>query len=244
MIGSVSFFAGFSSTALSVMEAVLPLVILFVVFQLLFLRLPRRQVMNILKGTLIASTGLLLFLQGVNIAFLPFGRIIGEALGGFPHKWILLPFGFVLGFLTTWGEPSVRILAKQVEKASSGSIRESHVVIAICFGVAVVVSLGMFRIGYGIPLLYLLIPGYLIVLATMWFSEKEFLAIAIDAGGVATGPIANTFLLALALGISSSMGDQDPALHGLGFVALIALAPIISVLMLGFMFRVKNDRKD
>ncbi|HPI58142.1 MAG TPA: DUF1538 domain-containing protein [Syntrophales bacterium] len=235
---------GFQETALSVVEAVLPLAALFVVLQLRFLKLPRSYVSGILKGTVLASCGLLLFLQGVNIGFLPFGRAIGEALGTMPQKWLLIPFGLLLGFLTTWGEPSVRVLADQVEEASSGSIRQTAVLYAICAGVSLFVGIGMLRIGYGIPLLYILIPGYALVVAVMKFSDKEFLAIAVDAGGVATGPMANTFLLALALGISSSMGDQDPVVHGLGLVALIALAPIISVMVLGFIFRFPKRRKE
>jgi hypothetical protein len=227
-------------TILSVILAVLPLVLLFVVFQVLMLRLPRRPVVDILKGTLLASVGLMLFLQGVHIGFLPFGRAIGEALGTLPHRWVLMPLGFLLGFLTAWGEPSVRILADQVEEASSGSIRQSTVLHAICTGVALIVGLGMLRIVYDISLLYILIPGYMLVLVIIWFSDKEFLSIAVDAGGVATGPMANTFLLALALGISSSMGDQDPIVHGLGLVALIALAPIISVTVLGFVLKIKK----
>jgi len=227
-----------------VVEAVLPLAALFVVLQLRFLKLPRSYVSGILKGTVLASCGLLLFLQGVNIGFLPFGRAIGEALGTMPQKWLLIPFGLLLGFLTTWGEPSVRVLADQVEEASSGSIRQTAVLYAICAGVSLFVGIGMLRIGYGIPLLYILIPGYALVVAVMKFSDKEFLAIAVDAGGVATGPMANTFLLALALGISSSMGDQDPVVHGLGLVALIALAPIISVMVLGFIFRFPKRRKE
>lgn len=239
-MSEINIFQGFQDTVLGVVEGVLPLVALFMVFQVLVLKLPRSQVLNILKGTLLASGGLLLFLQGVHIGLLPFGRAIGEALGTLPQKWLLIPFGFLLGFLTTWGEPSVRILADQVEKASSGAIRRSMVLYAVCLGVALIVGLGMFRIGYNIPLLYILIPGYAFVIVVMWFSEQEFLSIAIDAGGVATGPMANTFLLALALGISSSTGEQDPMIHGLGLVALIALAPIISVMALGFIFRMKN----
>lgn len=243
-MNEINVFHGLQDTVLSVVAAVLPLVILFMVFQVLLLKLPRSYVSGILKGTLLASCGLLLFLQGVHIGLLPFGRAIGEALGTMPHKWLLVPFGFLLGFLTTWGEPSVRILADQVEKASSGSIHQSTVLYAICLGVALIVGLGMFRIGYGIPLLYILIPGYALVIVIMWFSEREFLSIAIDAGGVATGPMANTFLLALGLGISSSIGEQDPVIHGLGLVALIALAPIISVMALGFIFCTKKERKE
>lgn len=243
-MNGINVLGGFQDTMVSVVAAVLPLVLLFLVFQVLMLRLPRRSVVDILKGTLVASAGLLLFLQGVHIGFLPFGRAIGEALGTLPHRWLLMPFGSLLGFLTAWGEPSVRILADQVEEASSGSIRQSTVLYTICTGVALIVGLGMLRIGYDIPLLYILIPGYLFVMAIMWFSDKEFLSIAVDAGGVATGPMANTFLLALALGISSSMGNQDPIVHGLGLVALIALAPIISVMALGFILKIKKHRKE
>jgi len=243
-LSGINIFIGLQSTVLSVVEAILPLVLLFIIFQLLMLRLPRRYVLNILKGSLLAAVGLLIFLQGVQIAFLPFGRAIGEALGTLPHRWLLIPFGVLLGFFTTWGEPSVRILADQVEHASSGSIRQSTVLYAICTGVALIVGLGMLRIGYGIPLLHILIPGYAIVLVIIWFSEAEFLSIAIDAGGVATGPMANTFLLALALGVSSSLGRQDPMIHGVGLVAMIALAPIISVMVLGFMLAIKKRQME
>ena len=241
-MSEIHIFTDFQSTLLSVATAILPLVLLFVIFQLLMLRLPRQYVLSILKGSLLAAAGLLLFLQGVQISFLPFGRAIGEALSTLPHRWLLLPFGTLLGFFTTWGEPSVRILADQVERASSGSIRQSTVLFAICTGVALIVGLGMLRIGYGIPLLYILVPGYVLVLVIIWFSNEEFLSIAIDAGGVATGPMANTFLLALALGVSASLGGQDPLIHGLGLVALIALAPIISVMVLGFFLAVKKRR--
>lgn len=227
------------ATARSVVLAVLPLAVLFAASQLLFLRLPRPEILRIVTGTLIASAGLFLFLLGVAVGFMPFGRAIGEAIGALPQKWLLVPFGLVLGFVTTWGEPAVRILADQVEEASVGSIRQSFVLLAICTGVALAVGAGLARIGYGIPLLWLLVPGYCVVLAMIRFSDPEFLAIAMDSGGVATGPLANTFLLSLALGASSAVAGQDPLVHGLGLVALIALAPIISVMALGLLVRRK-----
>lgn len=244
VLSNLHIFHGVQETALSVLEAVLPLTVLFALFQIFLLKLPRSYVIGILKGTLLASCGLLLFLQGVNIGFLPFGRLIGEALGSLSQKWLLIPFGLLLGFVTTWGEPAVRILAEQIEDASTGSIPRTPVLYAICLGVSFSVGLGMFRIAYGVPLLYILIPGYMLVIGSIWISDPDFLAIAVDAGGVATGPIANTFLLALALGVASSMGGQEPILHGLGLVALIALAPIISVLILGFIYRMPMRRKE
>lgn len=230
-------------TAWSVALAVVPLAALFMGFQLLFLQLPRKEVSRILTGTLVASGGLFLFLLGVGIGFLPFGRAIGEAVGSLPQTW-LVPFGALLGFVTTWGEPAVRILADQVEDASTGSIRRALVLYAVCIGVAVAVGVGLFRIAYAIPLLWLLVPGYGLVLAIMWFSEKAFVSIAVDAGGVATGPLANTFLLALAFGTSSAIGGQDPLVHGLGLISLISLAPVISVMALGLLVRRKERRKE
>lgn len=225
------------AAASSVLLAVLPLVALFLVFQLALLRLPGRSFRNIIAGTLLSAAGLFLFLVGVGIGFLPVGRAIGEALGRLPDTWLLLPAGLFLGFVTTWGEPAVRILADQVEEASNGSIRRSLVLTTICVGVAIWVGLGLLRIGYGIPILYLLVPSYLLVLAMMWLCDRDFVGIAVDAGGVATGPLANTFLLALALGTSASIDGQYPLVSGLGLVALIAVAPVISLMALGILTR-------
>ena len=229
------------ATAASVATAVLPLALLFIAFQILLLKLPRKDFRNILTGTLISAAGLFLFLLGVSIGFLPFGQAIGEALGSLTQKWLLLPVGFFIGFVTTWGEPAVRILADQVEDASNGSIRACTILYAICIAVALSTGLGLFRIGYGIPILYLLVPGYLFVIAIMWFSAHDFVSIAVDAGGVATGPLANTFLLTVALSTSASMGDQDPVIHGLGLVALIGLSPLFSVMALGLLVRSKEQ---
>ncbi|MGJ0505513.1 MAG: DUF1538 domain-containing protein [Methylocystis sp.] len=228
----------------SVAEAVLPLVALFLVFQALLLRLPRRSVLDIMIGTLIAAAGLFLFLFGVEIVLMPVGRAIGEALGGLRHKWLLAPIGLFLGFVTTWSEPAVRIFADQVEEASSGSISASTVLYTICIGVAASVALGLLRIAYGLPLLYLVAPGYALVIVIMWLCEKDFVAIAVDAGGVATGPMANTFLLALALGAAASTNGCDMIVEGLGLVSLIALAPLFSVMTLGLLVRRAKRRQE
>ena len=233
-----------AGTAWSVLLAILPLAVFFLVFQALFLRLPAREVARILMGTVLAAVGLFLFLLGVSMAFLPFGRLTGEALGALPQRWLVVSVGALLGFVTTLGEPAVRILASQVEEASGGAIRGSVVVLTVCTGVAIAVGVGMFRIDHEIPLLYLLVPGYGVVLVLMWMSKKEFVAIAADASGVATGPLANSFLLALALGASSAMGGRDPVVHGLGLVALIALAPLVSLMLLGSVVQWKESRKE
>ncbi len=231
------FFDLLADTAHSVIVAVTPLVLLFLVFQALLLRLPRHEVARILGGTMLAAAGLFLFLLGVSLAFLPFGARIGQAVGTLPHPAWMVAIGLMLGFVTTWGEPAVRILADEVEQASGGSIRRSLVLVTICAGVAVATGLGMLRISFDVPIGHLLVPGYLLALLLMRFSDKSFVAIAADAGGVATGPLANSFLLALALGMAAASEGVDPLLHGLGLVALISLAPILSLMALGLLIR-------
>lgn len=225
-----------------VVVAVTPLVLLFLIFQIFLLKLPVRQVADILKGTLVAAVGLFLFLLGVSIAFLPFGRAVGEALGASNSILLLAGVGALLGFVTAWGEPAVRILADQVEEASSGSIPRRLVLHAICVGVALWVGIGMLRISFGLELIYLLAIGYVLVIAFMWLGSKDFVPIAVDAGGVATGPLANSFLLALALGASSASGTADPVVNGFGLVALIALAPVLSLLVVGFLIKLKMPK--
>lgn len=223
-------------------QAVLPLLLILILFQVLFLKLPASYVFTLVKGVAISALGLLLFLQGIYAGFLPYGQAIGEALGNLPYRWLLLPFGFLIGFITAWGEPAVRILCDQVEQASTGTIRKRTVLVAICIGVAIFVAIAMARVAYNIPLLYILVPGYTLAIIMLWLTQKEFLAIAADAGGVATGPITNTFLLSLGLGLSSASNNNNLAISGLGLIALVALAPIISVMTLGIIVRIKRYR--
>jgi hypothetical protein len=230
--------------SVDVAVAVLPLVAVFLVFQFAILKLPARQVADVLTGTAIAALGLFLFLWGIAVGFLPFGRAVGAALAALTQSWTFVAVGMLLGFVTAWGEPAVRVLADQVEGASSGSIPSRMVLYAICVGVAVWVGLGVFRIVSGAPLLSLLVPGYLGAIVLMWLSDRDFVSIAADAGGVATGPLANSFLLAFALGASGATGGQMSVVQGFGLVALIALAPILSVMALGMLIRFKTPDKE
>lgn len=232
------------STAVEVAAVALPLAAVFLIVQVTILRLPARQVADILTGSAIAAIGLFLFLLGITVGFLPFGRAIGAALAALSNTWIFVAVGVALGFGTAWGEPAVRVLADQVDEASSGAIRSSMVLYAICIGVAVWVGLGVLRIASGIPLLALLVPGYLAAIALMWLSDRDFVSIAADSGGVATGPLANSFLLAFALGASTAVSGQVSVVDGFGLVALVALAPIISVMTLGVFVRFKRRGKE
>jgi len=241
--GSMPSIAALGGIVIDVVVAMAPLVGLLVLFQLLFLRLPWRQVGQMLIGIGVAGLGLFLFLAGVAIAYVPFGRAIGTALSALP-AWLLVVLGLALGFVTAWGEPAVRILAGQVEDASAGSIRRPLVIGAICVGVGIATAVGLLRIAFSIPILHIVAPAYVLVMVTLWLSNRDFVAIAVDAGGVATGPLTNTFLLAVALGMAAALGDDNPIVGGLGLAALISVAPILTLIGLGVMVRLRTRAKE
>ena len=230
-------FQDISHIVAEVAFALLPLLLFFLFFQVFFLKMPREQVFNIIRGAALAFLGLVLFLQGVKAGFFPAGELIGERLGASGHSWAMIPIGFLLGFVATYAEPAVRILNLEVEKVSSGYIPRTVMLYALCFGVAVSVALSMLRILTGWPLMYFIFPGYLLALLLIHFSTPSFTAIAFDAGGVATGPMTVTFILAIAVGAAAVVEGRDPLLDGFGMISLVALAPIISVLVLGLLFK-------
>ncbi len=235
-------FLQIGEVVLEVLVALGPLVLLFIIFQVLYLKLPRQYVLNLLKGLALSFVGLVLFLQGVKVGFFPAGTKMGEILGSIAHSWILVPIGFSLGFVATIAEPAVRILSFEIEKTSSGAIRAKTIVMTLAVGVAFFVALGMFRILFGIPIHYFIVPGYLIALVMLKFTDSTFVAIAFDAGGVATGPMTVTFVMAMAVGVASVMDDRNPILDGFGLVALVALAPILSVMGFGILYSSRKGK--
>ncbi|EGJ49506.1 DUF1538 domain-containing protein [Desulfocurvibacter africanus] len=227
-------FLDMREVALEVLLALGPLLVFFAVLQAVFIKLPRELLIRMGLGVLLAGLGLVFFLQGVKKGFLPAGTALGEALGR-GNPWALPPIGFLLGFAATFAEPAVRVLSYEVEKASVGAIKQRVTLLVLSFGVAAFVALGMLRIILGIPIHYLIVPGYLLALVLMRFTHPTFLAIAFDAGGVATGPMTVTFVMALAVGVASALEGRDPVLDGLGLISLVALAPILSVMAFGFL---------
>lgn len=222
---------------LEVLEALVPLVVFFIIFQLLYLKLPFSQILKLTLGISMTALGMILFLYGVYNGFFPVGMEIGSFFGKMEHKWIMMPVGFFLGFLATFAEPAVRVLCYQIEKSSSGYIQSKLMLYTLSISVAVFVSIGMAKLVYGIPFLYIIVPGYLLAIALTWLSDKDFIAIAFDAGGVATGPMAVTFLMSMAVGVASAQDGRNAVIDGFGMIALIALAPIIFVMILGVYIR-------
>lgn len=227
---------------LEVLVALAPLVTLFAVFQIFFLKLPRQYVLNLLKGLVLSFVGLVLFLQGVKVGFLPAGTKMGEILGNVSYRWILVPIGFCLGFVATFAEPAVRILSFEIEKTSSGAIRAKVIVLPLALGVACFVALGMFRILHGIPIHYFIVPGYLMAIVMLKFTDAAFVSIAFDAGGVATGPMTVTFVMAMAVGVATVLENRSPILDGFGLIALVALAPILSLMGFGLLYSSRRGK--
>lgn len=239
-MNELKIFTGFSEVLIEVSYALIPLLIFFAFFQIFMLKLPKKQVYNALIGIVLTFFGLAFFLQGVHVGFLPVGREIGVIIGGLSYRWILIPIGFVLGFVATFAEPAVRVLNHEVDKVSSGYIPKKLMLYTLSIGVAISIALAMFRILFAIPLWYFIIPGYGLALILMFFNTNTFTSIAFDSGGVATGPMTVTFILAIALGFSEKIEGSDPLIDGFGMISLVALAPILSVLVLGILYGMKE----
>lgn len=240
----IKIFDGFGYILFEVAMALIPLLLFFLFFQFFMLKLPWKKVKDIFVGVGLTFAGLSLFLQGVHVGFLPVGREIGDIAGGWENQWILIPVGFLLGFVATFAEPAVKVLNLEVDKVSGGYIPGKLMLYTLSIGVAISITLAMTRIIYGIPLWYFIVPGYLLAIGMMLYSTDTFTAIAFDAGGVATGPMTVTFILAIALGFSETLEGRDPMIDGFGMIALVALAPILSVLTLGLLYKFKEARSN
>lgn len=228
---------------LEVSMALLPLLIFFAAFQIFMLKLPMQRVMQVGIGFVLTFFGLSFFLQGVHVGFMPVGTIMGETLGSWENKWLLIPIGFVLGFAATFAEPAVSIMTDEVDQETGGYISQKMMLYTLSMGVGVSIALSMLRILTGWSLWYFIIPGYLLSLILVFFSTQTFIGIAFDSGGVATGPMTVTFIVAVAVGISSATAGSDPLTDGFGMIALVALTPIIAVLILGLIFTKKGGKK-
>jgi hypothetical protein len=236
----LNLFTGFSEVIVEVAVALTPLLIIFLLSQVFFLKLPANKVINILTGFLLTYVGLVLFFQGVHIGFYPTGEQIGMILGAGDTRWTLIPIGFVLGLAVVFAEPAVRVLTYEAEKASGGYIPQKVMLYTLSLGVAASIALAMARTLWGISLWYFIIPGYLLAFIMAHFSKDNFVAIAFDSGGAATGPMTVTFIMAIAIGVATVMEGRNPLLEGFGLVTLVALAPILTVLGLGLLY----DRKE
>lgn len=218
-----------------------PIVIVFVLFQLLTHRYQKRQIMRIAVGMIYTYVGLVLFLCGVDVGFAPVGAFLGKALASLPYNWILVPIGMLIGYYIVKAEPAIQVLNHQVENVTDGAISVKVMNRSMSIGVAISIGLAMLRVLLGIPIQWIIVPGYLIALALSLVVPKIFVGIAFDSGGVASGPMTSTFLLPLSIGTCQALGGNLMT-DAFGVVALVALTPLIAIQVMGLVYKLKSEK--
>ena len=221
--------------------SLLPIVLMFGVFQLAALKLDRRTLGRIGVGLAYTYLGLVLFLTGANVGFMPAGNYLGQVLAGQTFRWLLVPIGMLIGYFIVKAEPAVYVLNKQVEEVTDGAISAGTMGAALSAGVALSVGLAMVRVLTGISILWFLIPGYLFAISISFVVPKLYTAIAFDAGGVASGPMTATFLLPLAQGACIAVGGNIVT-DAFGVVAMVAMTPLITVQLMGLVAQLKTRK--
>ncbi len=220
------------------------IVVFFLLCQLFFLKLPRRQLMRIGVGVVFTYLGLVLFLTGVNVGYMPVGYKMGMQVSSLPN-WLLIGLGLVIGILVVLAEPAIHVLNTQVEDVTAGYVKKRSMMIGLCVGVGAAIALSVVRIIYDFSLVYYIIPGYFISLALSLFVPPVYTAIAFDSGGVASGPMTSGFILPFAIGVCVSLQGESAVLRdGFGVVALVAMTPLITIQLLGFKAIVSNKIKE
>ena len=221
--------------------SLLPIAFFFAVFQLILKDLNKRSVIKIIVGLIDTYIGLVLFLTGVNVGFMPAGNYLGQTMANLPYCWIIVPIGMLIGYFIVMAEPAVFVLTKQVEEMTSGAISATAMGTSLSIGVAASVGFAMIRVLTGISIMYFLIPGYFIALVLTFFVPKIFTAIAFDSGGVASGPMTATFLLPFAMGACEALGGNIIT-DAFGIVSMVAMTPLITIQIMGLIFKIKESR--
>ena len=221
--------------------AMLPIIVIFFLFQFTLLHLDSRNLGKIMIGLLYTYIGLVLFLTGVNIGFSALGAELGAALSSGKSVWWLVPLAMAIGWFIISAEPAVAVLEKQIETVSAGAIPGRVIKRSLSIAIALAMGLSMIRVLTGISLFWFLIPGYTTALILTFFVPDIYTAIAFDSGGVASGPMTATFMLQFFMGASIALGGnvlQD----AFGVVALVAMMPLVSIQLVGLFYECKQKR--
>ena len=221
--------------------SLLPVAIFFGLFQLIARNFAIKRVIKIIIGFFYTYIGLVLFLTGANVGFMPAGSLIGRQIALLEYQWVLVPIGMLIGYFIVAAEPAVYVLNKQVAELTVGEISERAMGISLSAGVAISLGLSMIRVLTGIPILYFLLPGYGIAVFLTFVTPKIFTAIAFDSGGVASGTMTSTFLLSFAMGACGAVGGNITT-DAFGLVALVAMTPLISIQILGVIYKIKQNK--
>lgn len=238
-------------TLLQVLISIVPIVVCFLIYNFIFLKLTGRKLFSTLSGVFYVYAGLVLFMTAVNAGFMPIGQKLGYeiSLKGPGSYWLLILIGALLGVAAVFAEPAVQVLTNQIETVSDGNVKKSSVLIALAIGNGIAIVLSVLRIIYKVSLLYFVVPGYVLAFLLTFFVPDIYIAIAFDSGGVVSGPMNTTFILPYTIGTCASISgivsgqqSQDIFLYAFGTVALVALAPILSIQLIGLTATLKNKR--
>jgi len=203
----------------------------------------KRTVIRISAGLAFTFAGLVLFMVGVNAGFMDVGAAVGYSVASLDNKAYSVIIGFVLGLVTILAEPAVYVLTHQIEDVTSGYVKRKAVMLFLCLGVGAAVALSVVRILIpSIQLWHYLLPGYIISVAMMYFTPKLFVGVAFDSGGVASGPMTATFILAYAQGAADAVEGANVLVDGFGMIAMVALMPLIALQLLGIVFKIKSKK--
>ncbi len=221
--------------------ALAPIVAIFLLFQIFAFRMNKTSFLKTLIGILYTYVGLVLFLTGVNVGFSPLGAYLGEVLNQGWTQYLLIPLAMLMGWFIISAEPAVFVLEKQIEEVSSGAIPRKAIKIGLSIAIAIAMGLSMIRVLTGISILWFIIPGYAIALILMFFVPDIFTAIAFDSGGVASGPMTATFMLQFFIGVCVNRGSNVLS-DAFGLVAMVAMMPLITIQLLGVVYKGKQKR--
>ena len=223
--------------------SLLPIILFFFIFQIVSLHLHKKTLVKIIIGIIYTYIGLVRFLTGVNVGFMPAGNYLGQVIAGLSYPWIIVPIGMLIGYFIVKAEPAVYVLTEQVEELTSGAISAKAMGMSLSIGVAFSLGLAMVRVLTGISILWFLLPGYAVALGLTFFVPKIFTAIAFDSGGVASGPMTATFLLPFSMGACEALGG-NVVTDAFGVVAMVAMTPLITIQILGLIYQIQEQMKE
>ncbi len=239
----LAFISKIPSVVKDVLLGLIPIIIFFLIYQFFTARVHKKEMAQIFIGAGYTFVGMVLFLVGVNVGFMPVGSFLGSSFGNMgSFSWIVIPVGMVIGFCMTYAEPAVGVMNKQVEEATQGAIPPKIIPMAMALGVALSCGIAMIRALTGIPIILFLVLGYVAAVILSYICPNLFTTIAFDAGGVASGVMAATFMLPLSIGICEAAGSGSVMIDAFGTIALIAMAPTISIQIVGVMYMLKLKR--
>lgn len=238
-------------SCIEVLIALTPTLVIFLVYNAIFIRLPKAKIQKLLIGFAFTFVGLSIFLCGTSAAMTPLGNYVGEQLGT-QTNFVIILVAFIIGLVTILCEPAVHVLTKQMEEISDGHIKKITVLLTLSLGVGIAIALAAIRTIFEFSIMYYMIPGYIISLVLMFVCPNIYTAMAFDSGGTASGPMSSSFVLPMIVGLTATLGAKqgltgaeiDYYGNSFGVIALIALTPVIAIQILGVVQSVKKARAD